>query len=120
MNASNNTVRILIIDDDKDDFLITSEYIHNIDSGNFQIDWCYNYKEALELMKGNQFDLYFVDYRLGAKTGLDLIKDARRQHCEEPIVLLTGKGNQSVDRGAMEAGAADYLIKTELNTEKLE
>jgi PAS domain S-box-containing protein len=120
MNASNNTVRILIIDDDKDDFLITSEYIQNIDSGNFQIDWCYNYKEALELMKGSQFDLYFVDYRLGAKTGLDLIKDARRQHCEEPIVLLTGKGNQSVDRGAMEAGAADYLIKTELNTEKLE
>lgn len=116
----NNVVKILIIDDDKDDFLITSEYIQQIDSAHFQIDWCYNYKEALQLMRSNEFDIYFVDYRLGAKTGLDLIKDARSQHCEEPIVLLTGKGNQLVDRGAMEAGAADYLIKTELNTEKLE
>jgi len=120
MNAINNVVRILIIDDDKDDFLITSEYIQNIDSEKFQIDWCYNYKNALELMKSNAFDLYFVDYRLGAKTGLDLIKDARALNCEQPIVLLTGKGNPAVDRGAMEAGAADYLIKTELNTEKLE
>src|SRR5688500_11589333 len=120
MNSANNPIRILIIDDDKDDFLITSEYIQNIDSSKFEIDWCYNYKQALELMKSNQFDLYFVDYRLGAKTGLDLIKDARAQKCEEPIVLLTGKGNQSVDRGAMEAGAADYHIKTELNTEMLE
>jgi PAS domain S-box-containing protein len=120
MNSPNNIVRILIIDDDKDDFLITSEYIQNIDSSKFEIEWCYNYKQALELMKSNHYDLYFVDYRLGAKTGLDLIKDARAQKCEEPIVLLTGKGNQTVDRGAMEAGAADYLIKTELNTEKLE
>jgi DNA-binding response OmpR family regulator len=120
MKSLNNIVRILIIDDDKDDFLITSEYIQNIDSSKFQIDWCYNYKQALEQMKSNQYDLYFVDYRLGAKTGLDLIKDARDMKCEEPIVLLTGKGNQAVDRSAMEAGAADYLIKTELNTEKLE
>jgi PAS domain S-box-containing protein len=120
MKSLNNIVRILIIDDDKDDFLITSEYIQNIDSSKFQIDWCYNYKQALEQMKLNQYDLYFVDYRLGAKTGLDLIKDARAMKCEEPIVLLTGKGNQAVDRSAMEAGAADYLIKTELNTEKLE
>jgi PAS domain S-box-containing protein len=120
MKSFNHIVRILIIDDDKDDFLITSEYIQNIDSSKFQIDWCYNYKQALEQMKSNQFDLYFVDYRLGAKTGLDLIKDARELKCEEPIVLLTGKGNQAVDRSAMEAGAADYLIKTELNSEKLE
>jgi FixJ family two-component response regulator len=61
-----------------------------------------------------------VDYRLGAKTGLDLIKDAIKNGCEEPIVLLTGKGNKEVDVQAMEAGAADYLVKAELNTEKLE
>ncbi len=118
--ASDNIINILIIDDDKDDFIITSEYIKDIDSASFTIDWCYNYQEALTYLKQQKYHLYFVDYRLGAKTGLDLIKDAIGADCEEPIVLLTGKGNQAIDRRAMEAGAADYLIKTELNTEKLE
>lgn len=120
MTSPDNTINILIIDDDKDDFIITSEYIKDIDSVNFNIDWCYNYREALAYMKQHKYHLYFVDYRLGAKTGLDLINDAIQSDCEEPIVLLTGKGNQAIDRQAMQAGAADYLIKTELNTEKLE
>ena len=120
MASSDNTINLLIIDDDKDDFIITSEYIKDIGSANFHIDWCYNYQEALAYMKQHKYHLYFVDYRLGAKTGLDLIKDALRMDCEEPIVLFTGKGNQAIDRQAMQAGAADYLIKTELNSEKLE
>ena len=117
---TNAPTKILIIDDDKDDFIITSEYIREIDTGSFEIDWCYNYNEALDLLRSRSYDLYFVDYRLGAKTGLDLIKTARIDNLEVPIVLLTGKGNQAVDREAMQAGAADYLIKTELNPEKLE
>ena len=40
--------------------------------------------------------------------------------CEEPIVLLTGKGNREIDIMAMQSGATDYLVKSELNTEKLE
>jgi PleD family two-component response regulator len=35
-------------------------------------------------------------------------------------VLLTGKGNKEVDIEAMQMGATDYLIKTELNADKLE
>lgn len=71
-------------------------------------------------MKNHNYDLYFVDYRLGVKTGLDLLKEAISQDCDEPIVLLTGKGNYKVDMEAMQAGAVDYLVKTELTSEKLE
>src|SRR5690606_40692867 len=41
------------------------------------------------------------------------------QTCALPI-LLTGKGNRLIDKEAMHIGAADYLVKTELSTEKLE
>jgi PAS domain S-box-containing protein len=112
--------RVLIIDDDEDDFLITSDYIKSIDEGNFVIEWCYRYADALEKIGRREHDIYFVDYRLGAKTGLDLLKDAMTLHCEEPIILLTGKGNRIVDKEAMEEGAFDYLIKAELTTEKIE
>lgn len=113
-------VRILIIDDDEDDFLITSEYIHHIPGGNFHMDWCYKYNEALEHMCANAYDLYFTDYRLGARSGVDLLKDMVARDCEVPVILLTGKGNRDVDTEAMQLGAVDYLVKTELTVEKME
>src|SRR5687768_17035638 len=118
--TNTDAIRILIIDDDEDDFVITSDYIKSIEGGNFVIDWCFRYAEALDRITRKEYDIYFVDYRLGAKTGLDLLKDALSMHCEEPIILLTGKGNRAVDKEAMAVGAFDYLIKSELNTEKIE
>jgi PAS domain S-box-containing protein len=115
-----NVTRILIVDDDEDDFILTSDYIRSIEGVRYEIDWCPTYARAVEHIRQRQYQLYLVDYRLGAKTGLDLLKEAVRLNCEEPIILLTGKGNKAVDNEAMVIGAMDYLIKSELNTEKLE
>lgn len=112
--------KILIVDDDEDDFFITSEYLRQIEEYTLSIDWCYRFSDAVAHLKKHSHDLYFVDYRLGAKTGLDFLKEAIQLGCEEPIVLLTGKGNKEVDIEAMQMGATDYLIKTELNADKLE
>ncbi len=113
-------VRILIVDDDEDDFFIIREYINKIEGQQFIIDWCNAYKEAEKLICQGKYDLYFVDYRLGAKTGLELIKESVKKNCEEPLILLTGNGNRKLDMEAMESGAVDYLVKGELTTEKLE
>lgn len=120
MSENSNLTHILIIDDDEDDFYITSEYIKKINDRKFKIDWCYRYTDAFDHIKNHDYDLYFIDYYLGARTGLDLIKEAARFQIEEPMVLLTGKGNQMIDREAMQAGAMDYLVKSELNVEKVE
>ncbi|HEY8388349.1 MAG TPA: ATP-binding protein [Parasegetibacter sp.] len=118
--SSLKPIRVLIVDDDEDDFFITSEYINQITNARFEMEWCFKYNEALQRMLNKQYDIYLVDYRLGIKTGLDLLKEAINNNVEEPIILLTGKGSQSVDREAMQVGAVDYLVKTELNSEKLE
>ncbi len=113
-------IRILIVDDDQDDFIITSEYIRHIPGTDYTIEWCPRYNDALQHMKQRDFELYFVDYRLGAKSGVDLLKEALENNCEEPIILLTGKGSYNVDIEAMQLGAVDYLVKTELSIEKME
>lgn len=113
-------LRILIVDDDEDDFYITDSIIKDISGGNFKVDWCYKYQEALDHICHQRYDLYFIDYFLGAKTGLDLLREAVEQDCEAPMILLTGKGNHAVDIEAMRVGAADYLIKSDLTTEKME
>jgi PAS domain S-box-containing protein len=120
MQQSKSSIRILIVDDDEEDFMITSEYIKKIPGKKFSIDWCYLFDEALDKICNDKYDIYFVDYLMSPKTGLDLIEEAAKYSCDEPIILLTGKGNRDIDIRAMEAGAFDYLVKAEINVEKLE
>jgi PAS domain S-box-containing protein len=113
-------IRILVIDDDEDDYLIMKDYIDSIENANIRLSWSSSYKDAVVEIAHNRHDIYFVDYRLGAKTGIDLLKDALELKCEMPIILLTGKGNRAIDMEAMRVGAFDYLVKSEINTEKIE
>lgn len=113
-------LKVLIIDDDEDDYFITSQYLGEIESMNISCDWCYNIKDAQEQLISNSHDLYFLDYRLGAKTGLELLREAKLKGAYKPIILLTGKGTMEIDKQAVENGAYDYLIKGELSSEKLE
>ncbi len=115
-----STLKVLIIDDDEDDYFITSQYLKEVEGFPMEISWCYNIQEAKKELKSNQYDFYFLDYRLGAMTGLELLEEAIAGGCYKPIVLLTGKGNTEIDRKTIEAGAYDYLIKGEINAEKLE
>src|SRR4030095_3290146 len=78
------------------------------------------YRSALEKIRDQSYHIYFVDYRLGNETGLELLQEATAMECDRPIVLLTGKGNKAIDIKAMQSGATDYLVKSDLNAEKLE
>jgi len=118
MNTS--PIKILIVEDDEDDFFITKEYIERIKNQQFVIDWCPLYTEALKKICSKEYALYLVDYYLGARTGLQLLKEAIASDCEEPVVLLTGRGDHTMDIEVIQAGAYDYLVKAELSTEKLE
>jgi PAS domain S-box-containing protein len=115
-------IRVLVVEDDEDDFFIISEYIKHIPNseGRFLTNWCYSYPEAVRHIQQGHYDIYFVDYMLGEKTGLDLLQDARRYSCDKPLVLLTGIDSHELDLKAMLEGAEDYLVKSELNSEKLE
>lgn len=115
-----NPIKIAVVDDDQDDYLIISDYINAIEGTNLQVDWCKDYQTAIEKIKQKAYHLYLVDYRLGSKTGLELLEEAIAMGVDDPIVLLTGKGNIAIDIKAMQSGATDYLVKADLNTEKLE
>src|ERR1700733_3606360 len=96
--------RILIIDDDENDFFIISDLINSIPELKCVIDWSYTYEEALEQIRSASHDLYFVDYFLGKKNGLDLLAESGYSDDGQPVVLLTGINNREVDVRAMEMG----------------
>jgi DNA-binding response OmpR family regulator len=115
-----DTISVLLIEDDEDDYIIIKELLLEIEAGRFRLDWAATYDAAAEEMALNQHDVYVVDYVLGEKNGVDLLNEARQKGCTQPIILLTGRGDREVDLAAMKAGAADYLDKDELRAPLLE
>jgi signal transduction histidine kinase len=111
---------ILLVEDDEDDYCLTRDLLEEIPGNPFHLEWLKSYQAGLEAMGRNQHAGYLVDYRLGVRTGLELLRQAREQGCRGPIILLTGQGEREVDLEAMKAGAADYLIKGRIDASVLE
>jgi DNA-binding response OmpR family regulator len=105
------SLRLLLIEDDEDDYLITRDLLGDAKQLHFQLDWVSHYDRALDAIRRQEHDLYLVDYRLGAESGLDLIAAAQAEHVQTPFILLTGQGDDELDAYAIDMGAADYLVK---------
>lgn len=88
--------------------------------GTYEVSWAASYEDGLREVLSNRYDVGLFDYQLGGGTGLDLLRAAQAHHCEMPIILLTGVDNAEIDHQASQAGAADYLCKSELTTTQLE
>ena len=108
---SSSPLKVLIVDDDEDDYLIIRDLLADIREAEFEIEWTSAYDSALPALIKRRFDVCLADYHLGSSTGLDLIREALASDCRAPIILLTGQGDREVDMEAMKAGAADYLVK---------
>ncbi len=114
------SIRVLLIEDDEDDVLLAKEYLSDSENFKFELEWIAETDKAREKMMENGHDVILVDYRLGSETGLDLIKYAQENGVLTPCILLTGQGDLKVDIDASRYGAADYLVKTDLNAPLLE
>jgi PAS domain S-box-containing protein len=118
---SAKAISVLLVDDDEDDYLLTASVFKDLDtSWDFELVWCPTFGDAVKSLQNCKHDLYIFDYLLGSRTGIDLIGKAVEYHCEEPIILLTGKGDEKIAVEALRLGAADYLIKSELEPKILE
>jgi PAS domain S-box-containing protein len=113
-------IRVLLVDDDHDDYVILRDLFLEIEAGKFRLEWVETYDTALEQMLRNEHDVYLIDYLLGERNGLELLKEAVKKRCKGPIILLTGKGAREVDMAVMKAGASDYLDKGEVGSSLLE
>ena len=115
-----NRVRVLLVDDDEDDYILTAEWLSEIQRAKFTLDWVATYDAAIDAIAKKEHDVYLLDYRLGEHNGLELLQEAIALGCQAPIILLTGQGDHEIDLIAMKAGAADYLDKSKLGAQLLE
>lgn len=113
-------LKVLLIEDDEDDYILIRELLADVTSTKYHLDWTATYDAALEAARNNIYDVYLLDYRLGERNGLELLNELSEGGHDVPTIFLTGKGDYKVDIEAMRAGAADYLVKGEINSHLLE
>ncbi|WP_441003496.1 ATP-binding response regulator [Pseudocolwellia agarivorans] len=109
---------VLLVEDDEDDYILTSDYLQQVSNYEFDIQWTDSSTEALELLKQNKHDICLLDYQLGSINGLTVLKQAISEGCGIPIIMLTGQSDNQLDNDALDAGAVDYVVKSELNTNR--
>lgn len=112
-------VRVLIIEDDEDDYFLLEDTLRSIKTRTYHIEWTDTYEKGLARLREHQHDIYIIDYLLGAKNGVDLIRQAVMMGCQHPMILLTGMENPEVDETAARIGASDYLIKGQLTADRV-
>lgn len=111
-------IKLLIIDDDEDDFFLVKDLLTDI-SQTCALDWAPTYEVGQQLLQEDKHDLCLMDYKLGARDGIELLKFAHEVGFSGPVILLTGMHQIEVDRQALQAGAVDYLVKSTLSAEQL-
>lgn len=111
---------VMLVDDDEDEYVIMQDLIVAIPTMEIEIDHVTTYADALRAIELDRHDVYLIDYRLGAHSGLDLVREAIRGGCTRPLFILTGQGDHDIDVQASELGAAGYLEKRVLTSVTLE
>lgn len=112
--------RVLLIDDDRLQFRVTQAHFGGFPSGSYALEWAATYEDGLARLLSGDYAVCLLDYQLGERDGLQLIREAIAQGCRTPIVFLTAETADRVDIDAMNAGALDYLVKGEITPRMLE
>jgi signal transduction histidine kinase len=111
---------ILLIDDDREDYLLTREMLADVSGTVFRIDHAPTYDDGLAALREGRHDAVLLDFRLGGRTGIELLREASDLERRPPVILLTGKGQRETALEALALGASDYLEKAGLSPALLE
>jgi phosphoserine phosphatase RsbU/P len=112
-------IRVLLIDDDEDYFVITREFLADIEGFNCVVTWKSSFEDGLAELGHANYDVCLLDVQLGPRSGLDLFRQAQARGSRIPVIMLTGQSSHETDLEAMKIGAADYLIKGRIDSSLL-
>lgn len=112
--------KILLIDDDRMQFRLLQAHFKNFQGEHYELDWAATYEDGLEKLLRGTHVACLLDYQLGVRNGLELIREAVALGCRTPIVFVTAESAERVDVDAMNAGALDYLVKGEITPRMIE
>ena len=77
----------------------------------YQVDTAFDGQEAVDLAKGNAYDLMILDIMMPVKTGIEALKEIRQTGNTTHVIMLTAMSEVDNKVTGLDAGADDYLTK---------
>ena len=115
-------IRVLHVEDEFEISELASNLLSKSELASFSLVWADTLDAAvfqLEQGEPGNFDAMLLDLHLPDGGGLETISKMHQQAPKIPIVVLTGETDRELVKGALAAGADDFLIKNEMSTDLL-
>lgn len=113
-------VRLLIVEDDDEDYDVMEEMLARAPETRFEIIWATSIEAGLRRVASESFDACLVDDGLAGRSGLEFAEIALRRGFEQPIIVVAATASFELEQAAMELGIADFLEKEEIDTGRLD
>jgi len=101
---------ILVLDDER---IVANSLKRILQDDERNIHIATDYTGAKETLANNAIDLMLLDYKLGERDGIGLLKSIKEDYPEIYVIMITAYGNIDVAVEAMKSGAYDFIQKKE-------
>lgn len=101
-------VKALVVDDEA---LLRELFEQMLEAQGYDVAVASNGEEALDLLKGDQFEVVLLDLMLGPVSGFTVLEEIHQMYYPPVILVMTGYGSTDVAIQAMKSGAADFITK---------
>jgi diguanylate cyclase (GGDEF)-like protein/PAS domain S-box-containing protein len=113
-------LNVLLVENCPDDNSLTQSLLAGINELSFDLVGVSTSAAAIAALRQKRYDICLLDSQIGDCSGLDLLETFVSEGYKIPTILLTDRGDRATDLAAMQAGAADYLVKGKLDPPMLE
>ena len=118
-DTSNQTVRVLLVEDNDHDAEIVQRMLGKYAALNFELERVCDTTECLRRLQDTAFDMMLLDYSLPGEDGVAFLQRLNGKEHVPPVIMLTGWGDGRVAAAAMQSGACDYFPKNSINSDIL-
>ena len=119
MQQANESVRILLIDQNETDYASFKRMLSEIEEGSFDLEWARTYEDGLEKARQTRHDVFLVDFQVGEHSGLDFLHQIQKEDLTVPVIILADIPDYRIETEAMKAGAAAYIAKHDFSPSQL-
>ncbi|MFC3121711.1 response regulator [Agaribacter flavus] len=113
-------IRLLIVDDNIDDRELVIRSVKKIKHKQYHCFELDSGSQIIETIRTLEPACILLDYSLPGENGLVVLKKLHEQYPQIPVILFSGQGNEVIAAEAIKAGAFNYLVKREINSESLD
>lgn len=115
-----SALSVFALDDNQADVKMIKRYLEDSSvPWDLEFNYCLDPEDGLDYLSEHDVDLVFLDYEFPHSDGLTVLKRLRKNGQDMPVILLTGKGDQTIALEAYESGVKGYLSKDQVDEDVL-